>query len=73
MEKQELLEYLASAGTSDAMEAASVFDVTYATAAMAFLRLSRQGLIKRYIDPESGVYWYCLSARGRARLEFFHS
>jgi DNA-binding MarR family transcriptional regulator len=73
MEKQELLEYLANAQESDATEVASVFDVTYAAAAMALLRLSRQGLVKRFIDTESGMYWYCLSPRGRARLDFFHS
>ena len=73
MTKEELLDYLASAQTATAEQAALDLGILYPAAAMAFLRLSRQGLMKRYIDPETGIYWYCLSARGCARLEFFHS
>ena len=73
MDKNDVLEYLAKAGESDATEAAAVFDVSYATAAMALLRLTRQNLVARFVDPEHGTYWYRLSPRGQARLKYFHS
>ena len=71
MEKQELLEYLANAQDSDATEVASVFDVTYAAAAMALLRLLRQGLVARYVDPDAQLHWYQLTTKGKTRLAYF--
>ena len=73
MDKHDVLEYLAQAGESDATEAAAAFDVPFPTAAMALLRLLRQGLVARFVNPERGTYWYRLSPRGHARLKYFHS
>ena len=73
MTKHDLLEYLDDAGQADADEVARVFDLPYATAAMALLRLTRQALVLRHIDPEDTVYVYALSDRGAERLAYFNT
>jgi DNA-binding IclR family transcriptional regulator len=70
MEKRELLAYLRSTRGVDAEEVADAFGVPYPTAAMALLRLTRQGLVTRALDPASGLYWYALSRRGLERLSY---
>ncbi len=70
MTKHELLEYLVEAGEADAREVAWALGVPYPVAAMALLRLARQGLATRYLDPDRRTYWYTLSDRGRARLGY---
>jgi len=54
----------------DARELAVGLGISYSAAAMALLRLVRQGLASRYRDPESGLYWYELTAKGEARLDY---
>jgi len=73
MTKQELLGYLSDTDGADAIETAAVFHCTYFTAAMALLRLSRQGLVARFQGPNTGGYWYQLTERGFARLDFLES
>ena len=73
MTKHYLLEHLAERGRADAMEIADSFGLTYAAAAMALLRLARQGLVHRYTDPDDGLYFYELSERGHDRLVFFRN
>ena len=73
MTKHDLLEHLAERGRADAMDIAAGFALTYAAAAMALLRLARQGLVHRYLDPDDGLYFYELSERGHARLAFFRN
>ena len=70
MDKPELLEYLEESPGSDATDVASQCGVPYATAAMALLRLSRQGLVSRDIN-QSGLFQYALTERGHERLEYF--
>lgn len=70
MTKCELLAYLVKRGVADAQEVAQAFDLAYAAAAMALLRLSRQSLVKRYVDAERSVSWYRVSRRGAARLTY---
>lgn len=53
------------------MDIANSFGITYAAAAMALLRLARQGLVHRYLDADDRLYFYELSERGHARLAFF--
>jgi DNA-binding MarR family transcriptional regulator len=72
MEKQQVLAYLRSAQGVDADEVATAFGVTYPTAAMALLRLTRQGLATRALDPGSGLYWYALTPRGLERLRYLN-
>jgi len=57
--------------SADATEIADRFGLTHAAAAMALLRLARQGLVHRYVDPDDGCYFYELSERGHARVAFF--
>ncbi len=70
MTKSELLAHLADTGEADATEVASALGVSYSVAAMGLLRLVRQGLATRSIDPHRGTYWYELTDRGQARLEY---
>jgi predicted ArsR family transcriptional regulator len=73
MTKQDLLEHLVEAGSADAVEVANAFGISYPAAAMALLRLVRQGLVDRYVDPGDGVYFYQASGRGHERLAFFRN
>ena len=71
MTKHDLLAYLADAGMADAVEMANALGVSYATSAMALLRLVRQHLASRIVDPHRGLYAYQLTDHGHARLAFF--
>ena len=71
MDKQELLDYLADAGEAGIADVTSALGVTPPAAGMALLRLLRQGLIARYLDPHRPNYWYALTPKGRARLDYF--
>ena len=73
MTKVELLAFLAQRDDADAHEVAWAFDMPYATAAMALLRLTRQGLVLRHIDLKDTVYVYALSDRGAERLAYFNT
>jgi DNA-binding MarR family transcriptional regulator len=71
MTKRDVLVYLADVGEADAAEMASALGVPYATSAMAALRLVRQHLATRAVDPHRGLYVYQLTDHGHARLAFF--
>jgi DNA-binding MarR family transcriptional regulator len=71
MTKYALLACVADAGEADAAEMANALGVSYATSAMALLRLVRQHLASRSLDPHRGVYLYQLTDHGHARLAFF--
>jgi DNA-binding MarR family transcriptional regulator len=71
--KEQLLDYLARVPAVEAEELAAALGVPYPTAAMALLRLTRQGLVTRSIDPASGLYWYALTPRGRERLRYLNN
>ena len=73
MTKYQLLAFLAQRSDADAHEVAWAFELPYAAAAMALLRLTRQGLVLRHIDPEDTVYVYALSDRGAERLAYFNT
>jgi len=73
MTKHALLEHLGEIESADAIDVADTFGITYAAAAMALLRLTRQGLLHGYIGADEGHYYYELSERGHARLEFFQT
>jgi DNA-binding MarR family transcriptional regulator len=68
--KFDLLEYLRRGGGANSLQVAAAFGVDYATAAMALLRLSRQGHASRALDPEDGLLWYELTERGLDRLAY---
>jgi DNA-binding MarR family transcriptional regulator len=71
MTKPELLRFLAECDGASGYEVAQTFDLPYPAAAMALLRVSRQGLVVRRLDPVSGLLWYRLTAQGAARLAYF--
>jgi len=73
MTKYDLLQHLADREETTAGEIAKAFRLTYSAAAMALLRLSRQGLVRRYLEPDAGLYYCELSERGRARLSFLRA
>ncbi len=66
----ELLEHLAPVEEANAHEVAEAFGVPYPVAAMALLRLVRQGLAARSRDPNRGTYRYEITDRGGARLQY---
>lgn len=70
MTKFALLEYLMRVGEADANEVAAALRVQYPVAAMSLLRLVRQGLASRYVDPDHRTFWYRLTEQGRARLRY---
>ena len=70
MTKLILLRALDRIDKPDAHDVADALGVSYPAAAMALLRLVRQGLAARYREPETGLYWYELTAKGEARLDF---
>ena len=71
MTKQDLLAHLSDVGVADAAEMANALGVSYATSAMALLRLVRQHLASRVVDRHRGLYTYQLTEHGHARLAFF--
>lgn len=73
MTKPELLAYLTRVGDANAREVAEAFGLPCPAAAMALLRLTRQGLVARRLDPESAMYWYALTEQGEKRLAYFRS
>ncbi len=70
MQKEDILGFLEQHEQADAFDLAASFEVPYATAAMALLRLTRQGLVQRLDDPIRGRFWYRLTTRGRQRLRY---
>ena len=70
MTKIQLLSALDIADRSNAHDIAETLGVSYPAVAMALLRLVRQGLAARYLDPDSGLYWYELTAKGEVRLDY---
>ena len=68
LRKRDLLFYLSHNYEADANDVARAFAVRYSVAAMALLRLVRQGLATRDRPAEQGMFRYRLSERGRSRL-----
>jgi DNA-binding MarR family transcriptional regulator len=71
MNKIELLEYLDSHDPTDADDIADVMQMSYSATAMALMRLVRQDLAARHIDPDTQLHVYEITPKGEARLDFF--
>jgi len=69
--KHNVMAYLGNVGEADAAEMANALGVSYATSAMALLRLVRQHLASRIVDTNRELYTYHLTGHGHARLAFF--
>ncbi len=70
MTKYALLEFLQGTRGTNAAQVAEAFGLDYPAAAMALLRLSRQGHVSRTLDPADGLLWYELTQRGLDRLGY---
>jgi DNA-binding MarR family transcriptional regulator len=64
------LTLLAAQSDFDAPSLAQARTCSLAAAGMLLLRLTRQGLIKRAFDSDDRLYFYQLTAKGRARLAY---
>lgn len=71
MNKIDLLEYLDANKRKDAYEIADVMHMSYSATAMALIRLVRQDLVTRCIDPDTQLYIYEITRKGEARLDYF--
>ena len=72
MTKHAVLAHLADVDVADAEDFANAFDIPYPTAAMALLRLVRQGLASRSFNASQGRHAYRLTDHGYTRLAFFN-
>ena len=71
MSKTQLLYTIDSFNRAGAVEIAEILGMTYSAAAMALLRIVRQDLAARYIDPDNQHFVYELTPKGEARLDYF--
>ena len=70
MTKHQLLTLLARHSNLEAASVADELGGTHAAAGMLVLRLTRQGLVQREFDPDDCVFFYNVTAKGRARLAY---
>ncbi len=71
MKKLDGLSLLAHDPELDVSDVAERLSSSVAASGMLLLRLFRQGLLKRELDPDDGLHFYSLTPKGRARLGFF--
>ena len=69
--KQALLKLLDCQSDLDALSVAKALACTPAAAGMLLLRLTRYGLLHRAFDPNDLVFFYNVTAKGRARLNYW--
>ena len=73
MDKVAILNYLAQVPDAPASEVANALAASLQAAAMSLLRLVRSGLASRALDVTRGVYYYRITSKGRARVQYFSS
>jgi len=71
MNKAKLLYTIDAFDHADAVEIAEVLELNYSSVAMGLLRLVRQGLATRYIDPDTQLLVYEITPKGEARIDYF--
>ena len=71
MNKIDLLQCLDSHVPTVADEIADVMQMSYSATAMALMRLVRQDLAAREVDPDTQLYLYEITPKGEARLDYF--
>ena len=71
MNKAKLLYTIDAFNQADAVEIAGVVRMPYSATAMALLRLVRQDLADRYVDPDTQRFVYELTPKGETRLDYF--
>ena len=70
MDKVEILRYLAQVPDAPASEAATALAATLPATGMGLLRLWRSGLASRAFDVTRRVYYYSITPKGRARVQY---
>ena len=73
MAKADILHFLSRVLDASAADVAASLGVSLPAAGMTLLRLVRGGLACRTFDPDAQWYSYALTAKGRARLDFFEA
>ena len=73
MRKFDALRIISENPNHDAASLAGLTGSTPEAAGMFLLRLSRQGLVERTIDRDSGIFFYSLTKKGSGRLIYLHS
>jgi DNA-binding MarR family transcriptional regulator len=71
MNKARLLYTIDAFDHADAVEIAEALELNYSSVAMGLLRLVRQGLATRYIDPDTQLLVYEITPKGEARIDYF--
>jgi len=69
--KLSLLTYLTDVGDASVAEVAGALERPLPATGMALLRLVRQGLASRSWDRRHRNYFYAITPRGRARVNYF--
>ncbi len=70
MAKGDILHYLCRVPDASAADVGASLGLSLPAAGMALLRLTRAGLVCRTFDPHTQCYYYALTDKGRARLQF---
>ena len=70
MNKAKLLHTIDAFDHADAVEIAEALESNYSSVAMGLLRLVRQDLASRYMDPNAQRFIYELTPKGEARLDY---
>ena len=70
MDKVEILRYLAQVPDAPASEVADALAVSLPATGMGLLRLWRSGLVSRAFDVTQDVYYYSITPKGRARVQY---
>lgn len=70
MAKLAILNLLEETPDLDAATVAERLGCSLEAAGMSLVRLMRQGLLRREFDPDDGVFFYSLTAKGRARRSY---
>ena len=73
MDKLAILRCLAQVPDAPASEVADALGASLPAAAMSLLRLVRSGLASRALDVTRGVYYYRITPKGRARVQYLSS
>ena len=70
MDKLAILTYLAQVPDAPTLEVAGALAASLPATGMGLLRLVRSGLASRALDFSRGVYYYSITPKGRARVQY---
>jgi DNA-binding MarR family transcriptional regulator len=73
MRKLQVLASLERTSEQDVNQISRMCQMTLEAAGMLLLRLFRQGLVRREIDSDDGMYFYSLNQKGQDRLMYFRN